>query len=74
VLRFDKERPADAFKELGPLTRRFPRSATVRFHLGLMLIWLQQLKQARIELTQAVQYAPRSPLADQARRLLEGLK
>jgi tetratricopeptide (TPR) repeat protein/protocatechuate 3,4-dioxygenase beta subunit len=31
---FAKDRPAQAFSRLGPLTRRFPRAATVRFHLG----------------------------------------
>ena len=39
VGRFDKSRPAEAFSRLGPLTRRFPESATVRFHLGLLLLW-----------------------------------
>ena len=32
-------RPAAAFSRLGPLTRRFPQAATVRFHLGLLLLW-----------------------------------
>ena len=45
VSRFDKDRPEDAFSRLGPLSRRFPRSASVRFHLGLLLLWTGRLKQ-----------------------------
>ena len=40
VVRFDKTRPVLAFSRLGPLTRRFPHASTVRFHLGLLLLWL----------------------------------
>ena len=36
---FDKARPAQAFSRLGPLSREFPKAATVRFHLGLLLLW-----------------------------------
>jgi hypothetical protein len=50
VGRFDKAQPAAAFSHLGPLTRRFPRAATVRFHLGLLLLWSGQLKDARHQL------------------------
>jgi tetratricopeptide (TPR) repeat protein len=39
---YSKAQPAKAFSQLGPLVRVFPNAATVRFHLGLMLIWLQQ--------------------------------
>ena len=79
VGRFDKGRPAVAFSRLGPLTRRFPHSATVRFHLGLMLLWLaksqpgsvaegkRQLRLARVE-------EPGSRLAREAKRLLDGLE
>src|SRR5204862_1366237 len=42
VARFDKSRPAAAFSRLGPLTKRFPHAATVRFHLGLLLLWLSR--------------------------------
>ena len=44
---FDKDRPAEAFSRLGPLTQRFPRAATVRFHLGLLLVWMGQIDDAR---------------------------
>src|SRR3954447_10464124 len=50
VGRYSKEAPARAFSRLGPLSRRFPHSQSVRFHLGLLLIYLGQLNQARREL------------------------
>jgi len=74
VGRFDKARPAEAFSRLGPLTRRFPASATVRFHLGLLLLWSGEVKQARTQLVRAVDAEPGSPLAREAERYLDELK
>src|SRR5439155_26257527 len=42
---FDKDDPALAFGRLGPLTRVFPRAATVRFHLGLLLLSIGRAEQ-----------------------------
>ena len=42
VGRYEKSDPAGAFSRLGPLTRRFPGSATVRFHLGVLLLWQER--------------------------------
>jgi len=67
---YDKDRPERAFSRLGPLVRRFPRAQTVRFHLGLLLIYLREFPQARTELRLAVADGPRTPLATQARMLL----
>jgi tetratricopeptide (TPR) repeat protein len=72
VGRFDKERPDRAFSRLGPLTRRFPRAGTVRFHLGLMLLWLGDLEEAKRQLTRATRLGP--PHATEARRLLDRLE
>jgi tetratricopeptide (TPR) repeat protein len=77
--RFDKSRPAAAFSRLGPLTRRYPRAATVRFHLGLMLLWMARaqpgaLAEGRRQLRLAQKEQPRSPLAREAKRLLAGLE
>jgi predicted Zn-dependent protease len=47
---FSKEKPALAFSRLGPLASRFPRSQSVRFHLGELLLWIGQLKKADQEL------------------------
>jgi tetratricopeptide (TPR) repeat protein len=73
VGRFDKANPAAAFSRLGPLTRRFPRAATVRFHLGLLLLWLGRVEDARRQLRMAAR-SSRSPLAREATRLLTRLE
>jgi len=79
VSRFDKSRPAEAFSRLGPLTRRFPRAATVRFHLGLMLLWLARsqpgsVDEGKRQLRLVRAQDPGSPLAREAKRLLVGLE
>lgn len=73
VGRFDKAHPERAFSRLGPLTRRFPRAATVRFHLGVLLLWLGQVDSARRQLRVAANSA-KSPLAREAKRLLTRLE
>ena len=71
---FTKAAPVTAFSRLGPLTRRFPHAATVRFHLGLLLLWTGRLEAARIELRKAVADDPNGPLGREARLLLARLK
>jgi tetratricopeptide (TPR) repeat protein len=73
VGRFDKAQPERAFSRLGPLTRRYRRSATVRFHLGLMLLWLGQVDEAKKQLRLAAQ-VPKSALGREAERLLARLE
>jgi predicted Zn-dependent protease len=73
VGRFDKAKPARAFGRLGPLTRVFPHAQTVRFHLGLLLLWSAQVKEARKQLQQAEREAPRSLLGRQATQYLAAL-
>jgi tetratricopeptide (TPR) repeat protein len=74
VGRFRKDRPARAFSRLGPLARRYPRSPTVRFHLGLLLIWLGELEDGRRQLALARDAGPRSPLGKEANRFLSRLE
>ncbi len=78
VVRFDKSQPSEAFSRLGPLTRRFPRAPTVRFHLGLLLLWLARAQPGSVDegkrqLRLAQADDPGSPLATEARRLLARL-
>jgi tetratricopeptide (TPR) repeat protein len=73
VGRFDKAKPARAFGTLGPLTRVFPQAQTVRFHLGLLLLWSAQVKEARKQLLQARNEAPNSLLGRQATQYLAAL-
>ncbi len=67
---YDKDRPALAFSRLGPLVRRFPRAQTVRFHLGLLLIYFGDLPRARRELDRARAEGPRTRLGSRAATLL----
>jgi hypothetical protein len=70
---FDKDRPAQAFSQLGPLSRRFPQAATVRFHLGLLLVWLGQIESAKRQFRLARDAEPGSVPAKQAAEFLRRL-
>src|SRR3954471_8513744 len=70
VGRYDKDRPAEAFSRLRPLVRRFPHAQTVRFHLGLLLIYLGDLPKARAELRLARAEGPETRLGKRAQALL----
>lgn len=79
VVRFDKSRPSAAFARLGPLSRRFPRAQTVRFHLGLLLLWLARAQEGaadegKSQLERARALAPRSRLGREADALLDSLE
>ena len=79
VGRFDKSRPAAAFSRLGPLTRRFPHAATVRFHLGLLLLWMAKnqpgsVEEGKRQLRLAQAEDPGSRLGREAKLLLDGLE
>jgi tetratricopeptide (TPR) repeat protein len=67
---YDKDRPAAAFSRLGPLVRRFPHEQTVRFHLGLLLIYFGDLPRARHELRLARAEGPETGLGMRAQELL----
>ena len=73
VGRYSKARPVAAFSRLGPLTRRFPGSATVRFHLGLLLLWRQDVEPARRQLRLARAAEPGSFIARSAQLYLDRL-
>ena len=73
VARFDKSDPSRAFSRLGPLSRRFPGAATVRFHLGVLLLWSGEVTEARRQLRLARTVEPGSAIARQAKRYLNEL-
>jgi tetratricopeptide (TPR) repeat protein len=73
VARFDKDDPAAAFSRLGPLTRRFPRAQTVRFHLGLLLVWSGDAEGAKRQLRQVRALGPETRLGLEAKRFLDRL-
>ena len=47
---------------------------TVRFHLGLMLLWMGQVEPAKAQLRQAKAIAPDEPLGREADRFLTRLE
>jgi tetratricopeptide (TPR) repeat protein len=79
VVRFDKANPSAAFSRLGPLSRRFPRSQSIRFHLGLLLLWLARVEpnaveQGTAQLRRARALGPGTLLGREAKRLLDSLE
>jgi tetratricopeptide (TPR) repeat protein len=74
VGRFDKANPSRTFSRLGPLAQRYPRSQSVRFHLGLSLLWLGGVRKAKEELRLARDAGPLTTLGTEARRFLERLR
>lgn len=69
---FDKSRPQRAFARLGPLSGRYPHSASVRFHLGLLLLWIREVDAGKRQLRLAAAQ-PLSRPGKEAKRLLAGL-
>jgi tetratricopeptide (TPR) repeat protein len=71
--RFTKDHPERAFSRLGPLARRFPKAAVVRFHLGYLLVWIGARAQAAKELRLAVADGPGTAYAKEGNVLLASL-
>jgi tetratricopeptide (TPR) repeat protein len=71
---YDKDRPAVAFGRLGPLVRRFPHAQTVRYHLGLLSIWLGAFTQARREFRLVVAENEKTSFGKEATLLLNRLE
>jgi tetratricopeptide (TPR) repeat protein len=74
VGRFDKDDPSAAFSRLGPLARDNPGSALVRFHLGVLLLWIRDVKDARAQLEKAAATMPESLYSREAKSLLSRLE
>jgi tetratricopeptide (TPR) repeat protein len=70
VARFDKDNLNASFSRLGPLTRTFPRSQTVRFYLGLLLAWTGQRDPAVAQFRKAVALGPKTELGRGAAQFL----
>jgi tetratricopeptide (TPR) repeat protein len=73
VSAFTKAAPVRAFGRLGPLTGVFPKAAVVRFHLGLVLLYVGERKKAAAQLRLAVADDPQAPYAKEADVLLSSL-
>ena len=73
VGRFDMDDLSASFSRLGPLVKRFPRSQSVRFHLGLLLAWTGQRDLAVKEFRAARALGPSTRLGKDAATFLGGL-
>jgi tetratricopeptide (TPR) repeat protein len=73
VAHFGKADPSLAFSRLGPLARRYPASQSVRFHLGLCLLWLGSADEAKRQLRATRSAGPHTTLGVEASRFLERL-
>ncbi len=74
VGRFDKDNLSASFSHLGPLTRRFPKSQSVRFYLGLLLAWTGQRDPAVEQFKKAVALGKGTPLGTSAQAFLAKLE
>jgi len=70
VGRFDMDDLSASFSRLGPLVKRFPRSQTVRFNLGLLLAWTGQGRLAVKEFKLARQLGATTTLGKEANAFL----
>ena len=71
---FDKDAPEKAFGRLGPLSKTYPNEPSVRFHLGVLLLWTGRIEGAQRQFRLASQAQPDSPLAREADRYLETIR
>lgn len=70
VGRFDMDNLSASFSRLGPLVTRFPKSQSVRFHLGLLLAWTGQRTLAVKEFTATRKLGAKTPLGMDAEKFL----
>jgi predicted Zn-dependent protease len=70
---FDMDNLSASFSKLGPLVKRFPKSQSVRYHLGLLLAWTGQRDQAITEFRLARSRGPKTALGKDANTFLGGL-
>jgi predicted Zn-dependent protease len=70
---FDMDNLSASFSKLGPLVKQFPKSQSVRYHLGLLLAWTGQRTQAITEFRLARSLGPATPLGKEANTFLGGL-
>jgi len=73
VGRFDMDDLNASFSRLGPLVQRFPKSQSVRFHLGLLLAWTGQRELAVKEFRAARALGPGTRLGQESATFLQGL-
>lgn len=70
---FDKDKPSVAFGKLGPLAKRFPRSQSVHFNLGYLLVVIGQTKAAVAQFKQTRALGPTTTLGTEATRFIDAI-
>lgn len=73
VARFDEDNLSASFGRLGPLVRRFPRSQSARYHLGLLLAWTGRRAESERQFRLARSLGPSTRLGRESRVFLRGL-
>lgn len=71
---FDEDRLSLSFSRLGALTKRFPRSQSVHFHLALLSAWVGLRTEAQKHFRIAEQLAPTTSLGRQAAAFVAQLR
>ncbi len=74
VGQYDKDAPEKAFGRLGPLSRTYGNEPSVRFHLGVLLLWTGRIQGAERQFDLAARAQPGSPLAREAVRYLDTIR
>jgi len=59
---FDEDNLTPAFSHLGPLTKQFPQSQSVRYYLGYLLAWTGQANASLKQFRQAYALGPKTAL------------
>ncbi|MGZ4481049.1 MAG: tetratricopeptide repeat protein, partial [Gaiellales bacterium] len=74
VISFDKANPAATMGVLGPLSQQAPSNPELRFHMGVVLLWLRQTEDALAQFRQALADDPHGSYGSAARQFLDKLK
>jgi tetratricopeptide (TPR) repeat protein len=71
---FDKDNPSLAFSKLGPVATRFPRSQSVHFNLGYLLVWIGQTKAALAQFEETQKLDPNTTFGRNASRFIAAIR
>ena len=71
---FDKAAPERAFGRLGPLSTTYPNEPSVRFHLGVLLLWTGRIQGAERQFRLASRAQPGLSPRAEADRYLETIR
>jgi tetratricopeptide (TPR) repeat protein len=73
VLTFDKDRPATSMGQLGPMLQQDENNTGIRFHVGLLSLWIGLTTQALGEFRQVLREDPNGPYAKLSQSFIDRL-